>query len=299
MIDIDERIRYYIGNTDFSEPVKDTITHGYDKPILLNYEDYSRNNNFLNIHPNTSYYLDVAKILYITRRPHYIQCGDSCYEGKGPVFVKVRTEDPSHGGIIFNLDSRRHWDDSMIDSTQKVPWDNKLNDIVWRGSDTGRGVRLNFVKKFYKIFNIGFSNWVQDKFENPELYLDEYLKPKMSVDEMLRYKYLPVVDGNDKSSSLGWVLASNSVPLMPIPKYHSWICEKWLIPGVHYVEVKRDFSDLEEKIQWCRENDDRCMEIARNGTEFMLQFTNPRRENYIVEKLLINVNNEIAQRSST
>jgi hypothetical protein len=36
---------------------------------------------------------------------------------------------------------------------------------------------------------------------------------------------------------------------------------------VDHVPVKADLSDLEEKIRWCRENDDKCREIAANCLE--------------------------------
>ena len=103
----------------------------------------------------------------------------------------------------------------------------------------------------------------------------------MTIPDLLKYKYLPVVYGNDKSSSLGWVMASNSVPIMPVPRYHSWMCESFLEPGVHYVEVKRDFSDMIEKIEWCKQNDAECKKIAENGKQFMLQFMNTTQEQYI------------------
>jgi hypothetical protein len=40
-----------------------------------------------------------------------------------------------------------------------------------------------------------------------------------------------------------------------------------LQPYVDHVPVKADLSDLEEKIRWCRENDDKCREIAANCLE--------------------------------
>ena len=102
---------------------------------------------------------------------------------------------------------------------------------------------------------------------------------------MKMYKYLPVIDGNDKSSSLGWVMASNSVPVMPRPRFHSWMCEPWMIAGVHYVEVKADWSDFEERLDWCRHNDEECKKIAENGKIFMMQFMNQTQETYIEQKL--------------
>jgi Glycosyl transferase family 90 len=41
-----------------------------------------------------------------------------------------------------------------------------------------------------------------------------------------------------------------------------------LKPYVDHVPVKADLSDLEEKIRWCRQNDDKCREIAANCLRF-------------------------------
>ena len=42
-------------------------------------------------------------------------------------------------------------------------------------------------------------------------------------------------------------MSSNSVAVMPRPKYESWFMEGRLQPGVHYIEIKDDYSDLEPK----------------------------------------------------
>ena len=41
-----------------------------------------------------------------------------------------------------------------------------------------------------------------------------------------------------------------------------------LQPYVDHVPVNADLSDLEEKIRWCRQNDDKCREIAKNAMIF-------------------------------
>lgn len=279
MISIDERVSYYLCNYARVEEPEWAMT-GYDKPIKLTLEGYYK--NYQTIHPNTMYPVDVSRLLRYAGEGHklYIQCGDSPYSGpEWPVMVKVRDSINKTNGIITNLNTKRHW--QHVFHFNDTDWDYKLNDFMWRGADTG-DVRYDFVTRFHKKYNVGFSEFVQ----NPDKYKKELVKPKVAISEFLKYKYLPVVDGNDKSSSLGWILSSGSVPLMPIPRFHSWICEPWLKPGVHFVEVKRDFSDLLEKIKWCKNNDETCKEIAENGKKFMLQFTNPKQEEYIERKLV-------------
>ena len=278
MITVNDRINYYVGDTQkVKEP--ENGKYGYDVPIYLNYREYLKTMAY--VHPNTAYPHDVSRLLkYSYPKELWIQCGDSPYTGpQWPVGVKVRdTHNPDSKGVILSLDSPRHWE-----SVFKYPdpaWEVKKTDFMWRGADTGRGVRLAFVNKF-REYDVGFSEYVQDAILQPALYPTHLIKPKVTIPDLLKYKYLPVVDGNDKSSSLGWVMASNSVPIMPVPRYHSWMCESFLEPGVHYVEVKRDFSDMIEKIEWCKQNDAECKKIAENGKQFMLQFMNTTQEQYI------------------
>jgi hypothetical protein len=289
MISIDDRLEYYIHGTKKVE--KPTcITSGYDEPIEVDTTTYEQ--NFSKIHPNTEYPIDVVR--YCRFAPFntklWFQCGDSTYTGtEWPVLVKTRdTQDPRSKGIIANLNSMRHWRE--IFRHDETPWNDKKPGVIWRGADTGHPHRLNFVKKFHSLYDIGFSRYVQEKKFHPDEYKDKYVMGLTTIKDMLSYKYLPVVDGNDKSSSLGWVLASNSVPIMPKPRYHSWVCEPWLKPDVHYVEVKRDWSDFSEKLEFLKKNDDFAKSVAENGTKFMLQFTTQKQELYIEQKIIEYIN---------
>ena len=114
----------------------------------------------------------------------------------------------------------------------------------------------------------------------------------LNIIDQLKYKYIPVLDGNDKASCLNWILASTSVPLMPKPRFHSWLCEKYLEAGKHYVELKQDYSDLEEKLNWCINNDKECKYIGWHGAIFMRENFNAHQEE-LAEKLLMHSVDEI------
>jgi hypothetical protein len=284
MISIDDRIAYYIGNTQPPYVQPTDMKSGFDVPIHIIQDHYY--NNYKSIHPNTAYPIDVVRFLrYSKFKKLWFQCGDSPYtQSMYPVFVKVRDMlNPLSKGIITSLESPRHWAD--VFKYEDTQWETKSTNIIWRGADTGRGIRLDFVKKFIDVYDVGFSEYVQDGLGNSN-YLHDYLKPKVTIPFLINHKYIIVIDGNDKSSSLGWVLACNSVPIMPVPRYHSWLCEKFLIAGFHYVEVARDFSDLPEKIAWCQSHDEECKKIAIEGQKFMMQFSNKRIEDYIESKLV-------------
>ena len=63
-----------------------------------------------------------------------------------------------------------------------------------------------------------------------------------------------------------------------------------LQPGVHYVQCADDYSDLEDQIEWCRNNRDACVEIGRNAKKlFMERFTPEPLWHYVRETLANNV----------
>ena len=47
-----------------------------------------------------------------------------------------------------------------------------------------------------------------------------------------------------------------------------------LKPWKHYVPIKSDLSDLEEKILWCKSNDDECKKIVKRAQEFAKLYYN-------------------------
>ncbi len=47
-------------------------------------------------------------------------------------------------------------------------------------------------------------------------------------------------------------------------------------PGVHYVRVRDDFSDLVEQVEWCREHRSECAAIGGRAREFFREHSTPR-----------------------
>jgi hypothetical protein len=88
----------------------------------------------------------------------------------------------------------------------------------------------------------------------------------MHVDEMLQYKGLLILEGNDVSSALKWAMYSQSVVLMPRPTQTSWAMEELLEPWVHYIPLEDDLTDMEEKVQWLIDNDEKAKQISERAT---------------------------------
>jgi len=51
-----------------------------------------------------------------------------------------------------------------------------------------------------------------------------------------------------------------------------------LIPGVHYVECKPDYSDLIEKVNWVKSNKDKAVQIGKAAKKLFLETSTPQKQ---------------------
>lgn len=107
------------------------------------------------------------------------------------------------------------------------------------------------------------------------------MKPMMSFYEHLRFRYIMALEGNDVASNLKWIMSSRSAAVMPRPTCETWFMEGRLQPGVHYIETRPDFADLEEKMDYYSSHLDELRTIVDNANRYVEQFRDTRRERYI------------------
>jgi len=103
----------------------------------------------------------------------------------------------------------------------------------------------------------------------------------MQLSEQLKYKFILAIEGNDVASNLKWIMSSNSIAFMVKPKYETWFMEGTLIPNFHYVLLKDDYSDLEEKIEYYSTHFEESLSIIKNANEYTKQFQDEKREDII------------------
>lgn len=123
---------------------------------------------------------------------------------------------------------------------------------------------------------------------------EKYLGSDVSADRLdiveylalqRQHKYVLSLPGNDVPSSLRHDLLSGCLVLMPKPFWESvWFFG--LKPNVHYIELRADLADLEERLQWCRDNDGLCREIAAAGRAFALQYFEPSLELQVQSRMV-------------
>jgi inorganic pyrophosphatase len=76
-------------------------------------------------------------------------------------------------------------------------------------------------------------------------------------------------------------MSSNSIAVMPKPTYETWFMEGTLVGDYHYIEIKKDYSDLEEKLNYYIEHTNEALKIIENAHTFVGQFQNKECEKLI------------------
>lgn len=82
-----------------------------------------------------------------------------------------------------------------------------------------------------------------------------------------QYKYQLNIDGTVAAYRFGYLLAGNALVFKQDSTFYEYFYKK-LKPMHHYVPINRDLSNLVEKIQWAKENDDIARKIAQQAQQF-------------------------------
>lgn len=299
-MDVETRIRCCTQN------LRPTIVRYSDlpqdnRPMLYGYEMY-RGKPFPQL--DKMYYHDMTRHLHYSPSLYsslFLFCPrDRVEPFHVPTLVKTRPIHETNMGssILMNLNAARHFEPLFTLENNDVPFHSKSNKLVWRGADTGFGFgnnlpfrecsREHLVRTFGESTNsnidIGLSECGSNKVSTTDLA--SFIKPKMTISEMLRHKFLLSIEGNDVATNLKWILYSNSVPFCPPFTMQSWILEDNLIPWQHFIPIRADFLDMEDKLEWCIHHPSRCRSIARQGKEYMSQFLDVRKENAVIHGVL-------------
>jgi len=196
--------------------------------------------------------------------------GDIIHIPEIPSFVKSRPiKGDNSNSIVLKLDKIRHF--RLINDTKQFV--NKKNMLVSRGQ-VYQSHRMRFLEMYFQhpMCNIGQINIAGDR---------RYLVDRMTVDEHLDYKFILCLEGNDVASNLKWVMSSNSLVVMPAPTYETWFMEGTLIPNYHYVLIKDDYSDLEDRLVYYSKHTDEALKIIENAHQYISQFRNKKQEDLI------------------
>lgn len=200
--------------------------------------------------------------------------GDITYIPEIPSIVKSRPiRGDNANSVIMKLNQIRHF----IFVNDQIPFEKKKNKVLFRGKVSKKDKRLRFMKMYFghPLCDLG------DVGNRSNGLPSEWKTPKMTIKEHLHYKFIMALEGNDVSSNLKWIMSSNSVAVMPEPEFETWFMEGTLIPDYHYIRIKPDYTDLEERINYYITHPEKVQEIIAHAQEYVVQFKNQKREKLI------------------
>lgn len=265
---------------------------------------YARHEGLLRKHQNSETVYDLGELYrrFMIDNRKLIKIAtwaDSITWHARPTLAKTRHRDAQslqkpYCGLL-RLRSRMHFAPIRNDP---IPFEKKKNIVLWRGGPSGPGFENEYCPELMKPsreeclrrwclnratqgeIDVGLTKkWRYQKYKT-------YLKKEMKISEMMEYKYLLSIEGNDVATNLKWAMASNSLVLMPKPRVESWFAESLLEPYVHYVPVKDDFSDLLNQKLWCDQHPQKCKKIIKNAQAFVQPFRNEERDYYLSFRVL-------------
>jgi len=284
-------IRYYsprfLYQKNFNKILK-KFENRKDKDYILNRVNYyNKLQGKYNVGPYakklSDFYKTEAKNVYFFDAWEYLRYfdrntkidyafGDVTYIPDTPSIVKSRPiSDNNENSVVLKLEKKRHF----FFIKDPLKYEQKKNLLVWRGNAVGKPHRTAFLKKYWNhpLCDVGQVHQIKENVP--------WEKQRLSIRDQLNYKFILSLEGNDVATNLKWGMSSNSLIFTPPLKYETWFNEGKLKDGEHFVQVKDDFSDLEEKIQYYLDHPMEAKEIIDNAHRYIDQFQDTEREDII------------------
>ena len=172
--------------------------------------------------------------------------------------------------VILKLDKKRHF--FFLKDRKK--YSDKKDMLIGR-AHISQPHRMRFMEMYFDhpLCDLGQVNTNAGNLQ--------WLKPRISMLDHLDYKFILSLEGNDVATNLKWIMSSNSIAVMPKPKYETWFMEGTLIPDYHYIQIKDDYSDLTERLQYFIDRPEDAQAIIHHANEYIRQFMNSEREDLI------------------
>lgn len=256
---------YILSRVDYYNKLQPGAQLPDDAPILANHKVKKPKVYFYDTYEYTRWFSPSFKWGFCP--------GDVIFVPDYPSVVKSRPLQPDNANsVVLNLDKVRHF--TFVKDYKKFT--DKKDLVIFRGKVVGKECRVRFMEKFFShpMCDLG------DVSKSQKIPA-EWKTGKMTIREHLDYKFIMALEGNDVASNLKWVMSSNSLAVMPRPTCETWYMEGKLIPNYHYVEIKPDYSDFEERINYYIAHPDEAQKIIDNAHEWVAQFRNKKREKLI------------------
>ncbi|CAD0196021.1 unnamed protein product [Chrysodeixis includens] len=157
-------------------------------------------------------------------------------------------------------------DTLSVQSGAELAWNKRKPQAVWRGRDS-RAERLKLIdiaRANPDLFNASLTNFFF--FRDKEAQYGPK-QPHISFFKFFDYKYQINIDGTVAAYRMPYLLAGGGMVLKQDSPYYEHFYG-FLTPWEHFIPVKRDLSDLVDRVKWARENDEKAQLIAKNALNF-------------------------------
>ncbi|KPF57746.1 glycosyl transferase family 90 [Rhizobium sp. AAP116] len=239
------------------------LGHGAAKPgVRLDAVDRGRSRYYFDLDEYLRYFPTQLKVNYLF--------GDVTWVPNAPSLVKSRPTDGENGNsVLLNLDKLRHFRLCYDDT----PWEKKKPMAVWRGA-LNNPLRSELLRRHHEsaFADVGHVGDTKEGFRS---------KGFLSPQDQMGYRYILSIEGFDVATNLKWIMASGSVCVMPKGRCETWFMEGGLIPDRHFVEVRPDFSDLEDKIAALERDPLWAQDIVANANAYVASFCDRKTERKI------------------
>ncbi len=216
-------------------------------------------------------------------------------KGEVPIFCGARTIG-TRNSILFAdwyfdiTNNNVDWNlliEQVDDARNSISWDRKIEKAFWRGSGTdmwsggnysvdnwflhARGRACQLSQIFPDLIDAAFTHfhsWLVTPGQLERLQEIVPMAPIASIEQHLDYKYQLQITGFMANFPRDrWQFYSGNVVFRHDPP-HEMFWYSLLVPWKHYIPVKSDLSDLVEKIQWAKDHDQDCQNMAIEARKF-------------------------------
>mmetsp|Transcript_9966 Transcript_9966/g.21582 ORF Transcript_9966/g.21582 Transcript_9966/m.21582 type:complete len:478 (-) Transcript_9966:323-1756(-) len=182
-----------------------------------------------------------------------------------------------------------HWEQTFEKNERQYPWQSKIKKAVWRGSTTYEGSlyhknelgdipRGKLVKLSMEHPDLidGAFHKINEKFllQRHELKNQFTIGNRISPREMMRYKAIIDIDGNNWSSRFGMLLCSNSVVIKIDPDFIEYFYdnEGSVQPMIHYIPAS--LANLTEVVAYVMDekNEDQMKAMVKSANSWCKRF---------------------------
>ncbi|KRX15543.1 Protein O-glucosyltransferase 1 [Trichinella nelsoni] len=227
----------------------------------------------IHVLPNTEFVVNVCDYPLINK-----------YSSKQAVFSFSKTADDLDimypvwsfwkGGpyIPVYKDGISRWDiqrEVLIKAAKQWPWSKKSNKAFFRGSRTSKVRDRLILLSRQKPHLIDAQYTTNQATRSLDDTLGKEPADFVTLDYHCRYKYLFNFRGVAASFRFRHLFLCRSLVFHVGDEWKEFFYYK-MKPWIHYIPVKEDLNDVEELLEFVKENDDVAKDIAERGYQFIL-----------------------------